>query len=585
MMEAFSLYLLKSISWLSGFTLIFILFLRNERFFRLKRLFLFSGAFFALLLPFISLNYSVKMTLSGNVQAGNAVVTSVNMQTQDTASVIVLLIWAIYLSGLIFIALRHIIQSKTIIKVIKKTKIETNYPVKLIRTAEYPNSFSFFSFVFVNPSVTKLEAIEIMNHEKVHIRQKHWIDLALGELLCLLQWFNPLSWFYIRLIKQNHEYLADEVALQHTSDPAIYKAALLNQIVGYPVINLTNSFNYSLNKKRFEMMKNKISSPYRKLKVLLILPVFAIILYSFAKPVYEYSYKQDEIPSLIPGSNLQKSNVKGFIKDQNNEALIAASILISGTTNGTLSDENGFFQLENVPQESLLIISFVSFKTINIKPVFSSDMIITMIKDTVKFKSVTVTSIQEKKTGVVSPNEPRPLVIIDGIEKDIEINKIDPESIESVNIIKDKAAVEKYGEKAKNGAIEVHTKAATSTASAKLENSESDNIKSKGEVFYIVEDMPKFPGGGEGAMQFWISQNTHYPTEALSKKISGEVTVNFTVNGKGKITNVNVPDPVNALLDAEAIRVISAMPDWQPGKQRGKNVSVRVSVPVNFKLD
>ena len=109
--------------------------------------------------------------------------------------------------------------------------------------------------------------------------------LLLVELLCMLQWFNPLVWIYIRFIRQNHEYLADEVALQRTSDPAIYRAALLNQIVGAPVVSLANSFNYSLNKKRFNMMKNIISSPYRKMKILFILPVFALCFIHLQNPI------------------------------------------------------------------------------------------------------------------------------------------------------------------------------------------------------------------------------------------------------------------------------------------------------------
>ena len=52
-----------------------------------------------------------------------------------------------------------------------------------------------------------------MNHEAVHVRQKHWLDLLLSGLLCTLQWFNPVVWIYSRFIRQNHEYLADEVAL------------------------------------------------------------------------------------------------------------------------------------------------------------------------------------------------------------------------------------------------------------------------------------------------------------------------------------------------------------------------------------
>ena len=138
-----------------------------------------------------------------------------------------------------------------------------------------------------------------MNHEMVHVRQKHWIDLVLSGMLCMLQWFNPLVWIYSRLIRQNHEYIADELALQRTTDPAIYRATLLNQIVGSRVVSLANSFNYSLSKKRFEMMKNIITSPYRKIKVLLILPVFAIVLYAFAKP--EYSYETGILAGSNPG--------------------------------------------------------------------------------------------------------------------------------------------------------------------------------------------------------------------------------------------------------------------------------------------
>ena len=155
----------------------------------------------------------------------------------------------------------------------------------------------------------------------VHIRQKHWLDLMFVELLCVLQWFNPVIWIYIRFVRQNHEYIADKVALQRTSDPAIYRAALLNQIVGSPVISLVNSFNYSLNKKRFTMMKNIISSPYRKMKILFILPVFAIVFYAFAKP--DYQYYQKWIIHGEPISYFQSSDkkVKGSIEQQDGNPL------------------------------------------------------------------------------------------------------------------------------------------------------------------------------------------------------------------------------------------------------------------------
>ena len=224
-----------------------------------------------------------------------------------------------------------------------------------------------------------------MNHELVHIRQKHWFDLVLVELLCMMQWFNPLVWIYVRFIRQNHEYLADEVALQRTSDPAIYRAALLNQIVGAPVVSLANSFNYSLNKKRFNMMKNIISSPYRKMKILLILPVFAIVLYAFAKPDYKYKYSDESSGNKSQSYGVQTKQVKGTVVQQDGEPLPGATIVVQNTTMGASTDAKGFFKLDNIPGDGLLIVSFVGYKSKVVKPDFTSEMTMRMVKDTIKY--------------------------------------------------------------------------------------------------------------------------------------------------------------------------------------------------------
>ena len=231
-----------------------------------------------------------------------------------------------------------------------------------------------------------------MNHELVHIRQKHWFDLLLVEMLCMMQWFNPLVWIYVRFIRQNHEYLADEVALQRTSDPAIYRAALLNQMVGSPVVSLVNSFNYSLNKKRFNMMKNIISSPYRKMKILFILPVFAIVFYAFAKPDYKYKYADGNSGNNVTGTSLQEKSVRGKVVQNDGTPLPGATIIIKGTTVGTSADANGRFKIDNVPDDGLIIVSFVGFKPKVLKPVFTSEMAINMVKDTVKYLNLNIST-------------------------------------------------------------------------------------------------------------------------------------------------------------------------------------------------
>lgn len=102
-------------------------------------------------------------------------------------------------------------------------------------------------------------------------------------------------------------------------------------------------------------------------------------------------------------------------------------------------------------------------------------------------------------------------------------------------------------------------------------------------VFQVVEEMPDFPGGMKALMDY-LSKNVKYPAEAHAIGAQGRVIVSFTVKKDGSIADTKVERSVNPYLDKEAMRVIAAMPKWQPGKQRGEAVNVRFTVPVAFRL-
>ena len=541
-MEAFALYLFKSVIWLSGFALVYLLFLNNERFFLLNRFYLVSGILISFFFPFITVHYNVKIPALANIEAGNAMLMGVRDAGHSNVFNMESLLLALYLSGVIFLSFRIIKQSISILNSIKKTGIIETHPVKLIRNADYTFSFSFFSYVFVNPSVTDLEIKEIVNHELVHIRQKHWVDLVLVELLCILQWFNPLIWIYIRFIRQNHEYLADEVALQRTSDPAIYRATLLNQLAGYPVVSLANSFNYSLNKKRFKMMKNIVSSPWRRMKIILILPVFVIVLYAFAKPEYRYNSVIGSLETKNPALTIQDQVVKGTVVQEDGTPLPGASVVVKGTTIGTTTDLNGSFVLDKLPADAELIVSFIGFQSKVIKSgKNSSEMKITMNRS--------IVNIEEVK--IVPPPPPPPPANIGG---EIKTN--------SDNVPPPPPPPPLPGSKEKVSIVE--------------EQKSTDKV-----AFVVVEEMPSFPNGYT-ALSEWISSNMKYPAEAAKNNISGQVSVDFIVTWQGKIKDVKVNQPGDPLLDAEAVRVISNMPEWKPGKQGGKPVAVNMKIPINF---
>lgn len=112
------------------------------------------------------------------------------------------------------------------------------------------------------------------------------------------------------------------------------------------------------------------------------------------------------------------------------------------------------------------------------------------------------------------------------------------------------------------------------------EKQDSENDK---KVFDVVEVPPVF-AGGEKAMFEYLSKNIRYPVEAQKQKIQGRVVVQFVVNDEGKVSNAKIVYSIDTYLDAEALRIINAMPDWTPGKQGGKNVSVRYVLPIQFKL-
>jgi TonB family protein len=103
------------------------------------------------------------------------------------------------------------------------------------------------------------------------------------------------------------------------------------------------------------------------------------------------------------------------------------------------------------------------------------------------------------------------------------------------------------------------------------------------DIFMVVEKMPQYPGGDSELIKY-LSQSIKYPVEAQKSGIQGRVICQFIVEKDGTISNIKIVRSVDPNLDAEAVRVIKAMPDWQPGEQKGQKVNVEYTLPINFRL-
>jgi len=152
-----------------------------------------------------------------------------------------------------------------------------------------------------------------------------------------------------------------------------------------------------------------------------------------------------------------------------------------------------------------------------------------------------------------------------------------PEIVEILNVVENDvqvAEVEINTEDDKDKGVEVVGPVSTGPAIVE----EDDNV-----VFQVVETMPSFPGG-DAALMKYLGDNVKYPVIAQENGIQGRVICQFVVNRDGSIVDVEVVRSVDPSLDKEAIRVIKSMPNWAPGKQRGKAVRVKYTLPVNFRL-
>lgn len=111
----------------------------------------------------------------------------------------------------------------------------------------------------------------------------------------------------------------------------------------------------------------------------------------------------------------------------------------------------------------------------------------------------------------------------------------------------------------------------------------ANDVEYDDKVYEVVEEQPKFPGGN-GALNSWLRDNMRYPVVASENGISGKVIVQFIVGADGAIRNAKVFRGIDPLLDHEALRLVGSMPKWNPGRQNGKAVNVRYTLPIVFRL-
>lgn len=426
------------------------------------------------------------------------------------------------------LALRFLVQLAGIVRLARRcpTQKIDGTTVHLLPRAEGP--FSFFRWIFVCPDAhTGDELHEILTHERTHARQWHSIDVLTGELACIVCWFNPFAWLMKREIRTNLEYMADEKVLETGHDSRTYQYHLLGLSHHKAAATIYNSFNVLPLKKRIIMMNKRRTRAIGRTKYLMFLPLAALLMIvsnieAVARATQKITTEVIEAvtPAETPDVQPQPENIVPLPQQEKSDKV---------TYKGKIVDEAGN------PLGDVKII---------IDPKYQS-MTTSTVNDKGEFRVET-----SSKADILFEYTGKDGKTLAWMCRTTELAKMDPDNMVikliPVKIIK-------------------------------------PNV-TDADVYEVVEKMPEFPDGGMPGLMKYLSANIRYPEAAHKAGTQGRVTVQFVVGKDGSIGNVSILRGVDPALDAEAIRVISGMPKWKPGTQKGEPVNVRYTVPVMFRL-
>ncbi len=291
-MNPFIPYLAKSVLCISLLFAVYWIFLRKDTFFLMNRIYLLTMVIFSVLFPLFTFSWVPTGTAASVVVILEPVLVMPARMVNAHAGRIGWIegLFIVYLTGMFIFLFRFLVQLIHLMLLSRRFGMKKLKGLNVVCVDLAYSPFSFFNRVFINEKEVLGENLEaILNHENVHIRQMHTIDLFLMEILIILQWFNPFAWLTWREMKSVHEYLADEGVLQTGIRRSLYQQMILNETMGIQVNYLTNNFNVSLLKKRILMMTKSKSRIWAKSKLFFVLPVLLILWFIFSARSFSHS--------------------------------------------------------------------------------------------------------------------------------------------------------------------------------------------------------------------------------------------------------------------------------------------------------
>ena len=707
-MSAFLIYVLKSSLVLAFLVPLFMAFMSRETFHRINRFVLLAIMLLAFVLPAVNLGVESPFARFAAIMQDSAVPTTAGTDVAPTEVLVgeldvaalggatqvvstassgpfdwLLMAFVVYMSGVGVLLVRQVVVYMQMFRLLLASRAvdASHYGVQGIRLRVHcgkEKPFSWFRWVVLGEDDMQDGAREILTHEAAHAAAGHSWDIVFADAVIILQWFNPLAWIAKSVLKDIHEFEADEAVINSGVNAKQYQLLIIKKAVGARLYSIANSFNHSLTKKRITMMCKEKSKKWRCAKALYILPVAAVAALSFST-VENANAVETELASKVNEIAMNGASVSGEISAGTPvipETAVAADTVVYQVCEQQPEFPGGGsammkFLAENIkyPADAMeagkggkVFVQFVVRRdgSVNDVVIMKSsgtpsldNEALRVVKSMPKWKPgmqrgeavnvrfmIPVAFAPQGKTtapkkesvitlegGGMMVKEPSDFaVVVNGAFYEGDLKDIDSNTIESVTVVPvDKLTgdhLNKCRQLGKKGVIFIAIKTEEPAKEA---------------VFMVCEQQPEFPGGQQALMKF-LQTNIRYPLAARNAQLQGKIYVQFVVKSDGTIADVVVkkadysfqgklmqesteeleklfgegssvkrlddvvvvtyangeeeridtaaPDkhPAAKYLAAEAVRVVSVMPNWTPGMQGGKPVNVQYMLPISFRL-
>jgi TonB family protein len=478
------LYIARASLYLAIFYAFYLLIMRKTSLFRFNRVVLLVGTVVCHLLPLLRLRTVIVPDFS-SIQVGELQMVGVGAEEAAAAHFPWLL--ALYLAGAASVVAASLLSIARTRRIIRSGSPEPCEGCRLTLVDRDVPSFSWGRMVVMSrQDYEKYPAI--LRHELQHIHAHHSLDVLLMTAVNAIHWFNPLAWIARAELRLLHEYEADEGLIRQGIDATSYQLLLVRKAVGEQRFSLANGFNHAKLKQRIAMMHKKPTSGWMRLAYVALLPFLAgtMFLCNPARAEIRPAASPADTPAeaLMPAATtvadptvqlperapkFQGGDVEAFanwVRDhmvypkEAHEDGIQGRVMVQYAidTDGTVCDVKvmrGVHEL--LDAEAVRVVSSSPKWEPAIqdgKPVKITFMIPLVFKLNGDDPAPATSTISIRKADGAGD----PLIYLDGKEFTGNIGDIDASTIESMEVLKDAAAVEKYGDEAKNGVILIKSK-------------------------------------------------------------------------------------------------------------------------------